>query len=97
MAIIVKGSTKRGQKLIKTGTHWEGNDLCQVYNNWSYSKQQAFDECWEDYLATPEHDAWGICSHNTSFFSVSWVGLYEGENALYLRTGQTDYIVLLDK
>lgn len=97
MATIIKGSTKRGQRLIETGTHWEGNWLHQVYDKWSTSKQYAFDVCYDKYLATPEHTAWGICSHNTFAFSVSWCGLYEGENALFIETSQNSYVVLLDK
>ena len=95
--VIVKGSTKRGQALITTGTNWEGNTLNQVYNSWSSAKQAAFDACYDDYLATPEHDGWGICSHNSNFFSVSWFGKYYNENAMFLRTGRTEYIVLLDR
>ena len=97
MTRIIKGSTKRGQSLIATGSRCEGTTLNQIYDSWSSAKQSAYDTCYDNYLATPEHDAWGICSHNTNFFSVSWVGKHEGENALFLRTGKTDYIILLDK
>lgn len=97
MLRIIKGSTKKGQALIATGMRWEGDGLNQIYDSWSSAKQSAYNACYDDYLATPDHDAWGICSHNTKFFSVSWIGKYEGENALFLRTGKTDYIILLDK
>lgn len=97
MATIIKGSTKRGQRLIENGTRWEGNWLHQVYDRWSSAKEKAFDDCYDKYLATPEHSSWGICSYNTFSFSVSWLGVYNDENALFIETSQNSYVVLLDK
>lgn len=94
---ILKGSTKAGQQIIAKGEAWEGNTLYQVYDRWSSDKQDAFDRCYNDYLNTEEHSAFGICSHNAWMFSVSWLGLYNKENALFYRTNKNDYIVLLDK
>lgn len=97
MATIIKGSTKRGQKLIATGERYEGFELCQVYDNWSTAKQHAFDYCWDKYMATENHTAFGICSHNTFQFTVSWLGTYTGEDAMFIETRDNSYIVLLDK
>ena len=97
MATVLNYSSKRGADIVKRGEKWEGNWLNQVYDSWSARKQQAFDWCYEKYLATPDHDAWGICSHNTNTFSVSWVGTYNGENALFMETKSNSYVVLLDK
>ena len=94
---IIKASTKRGQNLIARGSQWEGVTLGQVYDSWSASKDEAWDYCYNKYLDTPEHDAFSICSHNTFQFSVSWVGLYEGENAMFLETASNSYVVLLDR
>lgn len=94
---ILKGSTKAGENIISRGEQWIGNTLGQVYDSWSATKQEEFDKCYEKYLSTPEHSAWGICSKNTYQFTVSWVGLYNGENALFYETACNSYIVLLDK
>ena len=97
MAKVVKGSTRRGQDLIIMGERWAGNTLSQCYDNWSHAKQKAFDWCWEKYVHTENSSAFGICSYNTFGFTVSWLGLYEGENALFIETKDNSYIVLLDK
>ena len=97
MSKIIKGSTKRGQQLIETGSRYEGMWLYQVYDRWSPAKENAYNRCYDKYLNTPDHDAFSIVSHNTFSFSVSWVGTYEGENALYIETSANSYIVLLDK
>lgn len=97
MATIIKGSTKRGQRLIETGSQYVGNCLHHVYDSWSPAKERAFDECYDKYLATPEHDAWGICSYNSFSFSVSWTGLYNDKEALFIETSQNSYVVLLNE
>lgn len=94
---ILKGSTKAGQNIIARGTQWIGDYLGQVYTSWSAEKQNEYDKCYQKYLSTPEHSAWGICSKNTWQFTVSWLGLYDGENALFYETASNSYIVLLDK
>lgn len=94
---LLKGSTKAGQNIIARGEHWIGDYLHQVYTSWSAEKQAEFDKCYDKYLSTPEHSAWGICSKNTWAFTVSWLGLFEGENALFYETSKNSYVVLLDK
>ena len=94
---VLKGSTKAGQNIIARGEQWIGDSLAQVYTTWSQEKQDEYDKCYQKYLATPEHSAWGICSKNTWQFTVSWVGLFNGENALFYETASNSYIVLLDK
>lgn len=101
MATIIKGSTKRGQQLYELGTRYEGTFLHQVYDKWSTAKENAFDYCWNKYTSTPNAQSFGICSHNTFQFTVSWIGTYEingiNENALFIETANNSYIVLLDK
>lgn len=94
---LLKGSTKAGQNIIAKGEQWIGDYLAQVYTTWSVEKQSEFDKCYQKYLSTPEHSAWGICSKNTWQFTVSWLGLYNNENALFYETASNSYIVLLDK
>ena len=97
MATILKYSTKRGFDIVNRGVQYQGTTLGQLYEKWSDAKQAAFDECYDKYLATPEHDSWGICSHTSIFFTVSWVGKYEGQDALFYETHRNSYIVIFDK
>ena len=97
MSKIIKGSTKKGQEFIRSCENFEGRYLYQVYTSYSQAKQQAWEYCWNKYLETPEHGGFGIHSHNTFSFSVSWCGLYEGQEALFIETSSNSYIVLLDK
>ena len=97
MATIIKGSTKRGQNLIERGSQYEGYTLNQVYDSWSTAKENAYNWCFEKYRNTPESSAFSIISHNTFSFSVSWLGLYEGENAMFIETSSNSYIILLDR
>lgn len=97
MATILKYSTKRGKEIVNRATQYQGKFLNQVYKKWSQAKQEAFDECYEKYLATEEHDVWGICSHTNNFFTVSWTGKYEGQNAMFYETHCNSYIVLFDE
>lgn len=97
MNTIIKGSTKRGEQLFSSSRRYDGTKLSDCYKSCSAAKQSAFEDCYNDYLNTPEHEDFHICSHCTNFFSVCWFGKYEDEDALFLRTGRTNYIVLLDK
>ena len=92
-----KARTKRGQQLIAMGSRFEGITLYQVYDSFSADKARAYDWCYEQYLATDDHDAFGICSHNSFQFTCSWVGTLNGENILRIETANNTYIVYLDK
>ena len=94
---VFKGSTKRGQYFYKMGTRYDAAFLHQVYGRYSKAKENAFNECFDQYILTDEHDAFSICSHNSQCFSVSWVGLYNGENALFYITRDHNRVILLDK
>ena len=94
---IVKASTKRGQRVLDSATNYQGTKLIDIYTRWSQAKQNAYDDCIDDYRNTPEHSDFRICGHNCNFFSVSWYGLYNNDRCIYYRTGKTEYIILLDK
>ena len=97
MAIIIKGSTKRGQSLYARGCYIEGFNLYDVYTNWSNAKETAWRWCFEKYMNTPNHCEFHICSHNTMQFSVSWRGEFGGDPAMFIETASNSYIVLLNK
>lgn len=95
--ITVKYSTKAGQKIVQMGTKWSGNYLHQVYNKWSQKKEDAFHKCYDEYLTSENHSAFGICSANCHMFTVSWLCTIDGENVMIYKTHKHTYKVLLDK
>lgn len=97
MIRVYKENSYMGKKLIDMGSNWCGNTLNQIYDNWSQAKENAFNWCYEKYLNTPDHSSWGICSYNTFGFTVSWCGLYEGQEALFVETRDNSYVVLFDE
>ena len=66
----VKGSTKRGQRLIESGSQRIGYRLSQVYSSWSSEKESHFDSCFETYAKMDDSEAFGICSKKYLRFYV---------------------------
>ena len=93
----LKYSTKAGKAIVERGSNWDGNTLGQVYGNWSDTKQRAFDWCYNEYLATENHDAFSICSHNTFGFTCSWLGTKDGEDIMRFETKDNSYLVWLER
>ena len=92
-----KYSTKAGKAIAERGCRWDGNTLGQVYDNWSDAKQKAYDWCYNEYLDTEDHDAFGICSHNTFGFTCSWLGKKDGEDIMRYETKDNSYLVWLER
>lgn len=90
-------STKQGRNIYERGCHYEGFSLSQVYGSASAEKERAWDWCYEQFLATDNHIAFSICSHNTSQFSVSWLGTKDGENIMRVETAKNSFLVWLDR
>lgn len=90
---VVKENTSLGKKLISMGSRYEGSELYQIYDKWSSAKQRAFDWCYEQYLASEEHEAFSIISHNTFGFSVSWLC----KDGLRIETPKNSYLVVFDE
>ena len=90
---LVKENTSLGKKLISMGSRYEGSELYQIYDKWSSAKQRAFDWCYEQYLASEEHEAFSIISHNTFEFSVSWLC----KDGLRIETPKNSYLVVFDE
>ena len=90
---VVKENTSLGKKLISMGSRYEGTELYQIYDKWSSAKQRAFDWCYEQYLASEEHEAFSIISHNTFGFSVSWLC----KDGLRIETPKNSYLVVFDE
>lgn len=90
---VVKESTALGKQLIARGSRYEGTHLNQIYDKWSDKKQRAFDRCYDQYLASEEHEAFSIISHNTWGFSVSWLC----KDGLRIVTPKNSYLVVFDE
>jgi hypothetical protein len=90
--ITVKGSTKRGQKLLAIGENVQGARLEDVYGSYSNAKYVAWKNCLVEFRECNE-SAWGfaICSHNAQFFSVSWFTT----TGMHLITPYNHYFVTL--
>ena len=91
--IVVKASTSLGKQLIGRGSRYEGTELSQIYSRWSSAKQRAFDMCYDQYLASEEHEAFSITSHNSFGFSVSWLC----KDGLRIETPKNSYLVVFDE
>lgn len=89
---VVKGSTSLGKRLIARGSRYEGIYLNQIYDKWSVEKQRAFEWCYDQYLASEDHEAFSIISHNSFGFSVSWLC----KEGLRIETPKNSYLVLFD-
>ena len=91
--VVLSEESKRGQDIIAKGSRYEGYTLNQVYDYWSDSKQQAYDDVWEMYCNGRHSNTFGICSHNTHMFTVSWLD----DDGLHYVTKGTEYIVIFNE
>ena len=90
----VKYSTKLGKSLFEKGCKNEGTYLHQIYEKYSYAKEQAFEKCFEEYLNEGERGTFSIISHNSWGFSCSWLTL---AGDWRIETPYSSYIVLLSE
>lgn len=88
---IVKANSYKGKQLVARGQQWEGKFLNQVYDKWSDAKQKAWDRCYKMCIAEGGEE-FGIVSHNTFGFSVSWFT----EAGMRMETPQNSYLVVFE-
>lgn len=88
--VVLREDSKKGQEIIARASRWEGNTLEQVYERPSVAKRKAFDECWNMYCNSKNGSAFGICSHNSQMFTISWVD----ENEIVYLTNKNEYHVI---
>lgn len=89
---VVKSSTSLGKRLVAIGQQWEGKFLCQVYDSWSAAKQEAWDNCYDEYCNTEGAEQFSICSHNTFAFTCSWFT----PDGMRMETSKNSYLVVFD-
>ena len=96
--MIVRASTKKGQRLLSTAAQNIGHHLTDVYINPSAEKQRAYSHCLEKYFNTRAHANFHICSKNTFKFTVAWCGVYTDDydfnhKATFIETATNSYII----
>lgn len=90
---VLSEYTAAGKRILDMASHWDGYDLRQVYDNPSSEKCRIYDECYEMYRNDPGSESFGICSHNTFNFTVSWVCPAK----VVFLTSVNEYIVLCNE
>lgn len=91
--VVVAEGTVIGDRVIAMGSRWDGYDLHQVYDKWSQAKQAAYDEAYEMYCNSRHGESFGICSHNTFGFTVSWLH----DDGMTVLTPNTEYLVIFNE
>ena len=91
--VVLSEETKAGKRVIAMGSRWDGNSLSQVYDTWSSAKEEAFDSAWEMYRNSRHGNSFGICSHNSYGFTVSWLH----DDGLTVLTPTTEYLVIFNE
>lgn len=88
---IIKGTTAKGQQMLQRYSYHEGNSLYDVYDRPSHAKIWAYENCADKCYYENGRD-FGICSHNTFGFTVSW----RTADGLRIETASNSYLVLID-
>ena len=91
--VVLSEYSKKGKEILELASKWEGDTLNQIYDRWSEEKQDAFDEAWEMYINSRHGNTFGICSHNTFGFTVSW---FHDDGCTFL-TKNTEYLVIFNE
>lgn len=84
----IKATTKKGQAMINSANHYEGYSLRDVYGNYSYAKENAYNYCIAQ-CAKENGYNFHICSHNTFSFSVAW----ETDKGIRIETANNSYLI----
>lgn len=92
-----KLSSARGKQLYRMVTTFCCGSLYNLYDRPSLAKQAAFDYCWEQYMATESHEAFGVGNANTFGFTASWLGTMNGEDITRVETKDNSYLIWLNR
>lgn len=93
----LKLSTKRGMEVYKMGCTCMWSGLNNIYDRWSEAKQNAYDECWNEYIKDKNAYGFGIGNANTFGFTCSWLSKIDGEEVMIVKTRLSDYLVWLER
>ena len=94
MKDIIKGSTKRGQRILAMADAYIGENLWDAYSSFSHDKAKAYEKCRRLCYEDNGYN-FHICSANTYQFTVSWEYTNEetGEIMTVVRTANNHYVV----
>ena len=97
--MFFKANTSRGENYLLATQYSIGEKLRDVYKSWSSAKQDAYDDCWGDYIETPNHHDFRITGKSSNFFTVAWDGHYIDDEgvayyARFIRTYANKYIII---
>ena len=93
----LKASTKAGQRVIEMGERCVYDELYNIYDRWSYAKEQAFRRCREMFLNSDNSTAFGIGNANSFGFTASWLDVIDNEHVMRVETKDNSYLVWLDR
>ena len=82
-----------GKHILACASKWEGYRLEQVYIKPSEAKKRAYEEVLDMYYASEGHESFGICSHNTQGFTVSWLC----KDGLVYLTAWSEYLIVFNE
>ena len=91
--VVLDEYTKKGQSIIDQASRHQGVWLHDVYSYWSDAKDEAFHEVYEMYSNDPDAHSFGICSHCSNFFTVSWIS----RNKIFFFTHMKEYVVICNE
>ena len=63
--------TKFYENLLEMASRYDGHYLCNVYNRYSYDKER-IENYWLDFMSECNGDSYGITSHNSFSFTLSF-------------------------
>ena len=86
--ITIKANTKKGQNLIEKSRIYDGYNLWDCYQSFSYAKQKAYEYCL-DLCQKEKGTNFHITSHCSNFFTVAW----EVENGIRMETDRNSYFI----
>ena len=92
--VNIKGSTKRGQQILRMAERNIGTTLRNVYTTFSQEKEDAYYDCLREKVED-NGDNFHICSASTYQFTVAWEYTNEetGEVMTKVKTAKNTYIV----
>lgn len=93
---ILKASTKTGYRWILSARNNEGSKLSDIYGRYSAKKEEAWKNCYKEYLNNVYSENFRIISHNSNFFTVAWEE-YGKEPKLHIETASNSYVILLNQ
>lgn len=85
---IINANTTKGRNFINRSSYYDGYTLRDVYSDYSYAKERAYQYCL-NLCASENGSNFHIISHNTFSFSVAW----ETVDGVRIETSNNSYLI----